>query len=76
MLYLNEHGVKVFINKYESFINKAYWNNYDLIIWKKNNNGFFSKKGIFNNSWGTADKIAVNNKGMWVLPKQYVKYFK
>jgi hypothetical protein len=76
MLHLNELGVNVFINKYQSLVNQAYWNNYDLIIWKKNQNGFFNVKGMFKNSWGTADKVSVNHNGMWVLPKQYVKYFK
>jgi hypothetical protein len=76
MLHLNERGVNVFINKYKSFTNEAYWNNYDLIIWKKNNNGFFNIKGMFNKAWGIADTVSVDNKGMWVLPKQYVKYFK
>jgi len=76
MLHLNERGVDVFINKYKSITNDAYWNNYDLIIWKKNNNAFCNIKGIFNKTWGMADKVSVDNKGMWVLPKQYVKYFK
>ena len=76
MLYLNERGINIFINKYKSLVNEAHWNNYDLIIWKKNYNGFFSINGMFKNTWGVADKVSVNNEGMWVLPKQYVKYFK
>jgi hypothetical protein len=76
MVHLNELGVNVFINKYKSLSNQAYWNNYDLIIWKKNHNGFFNVKGMFKDSWGISDKVSVNNNGMWVLPKQYVKHFK
>ena len=76
MIHLNENGVDVFINRYNTVVNKAYWNNYDLIIWKKNHNGFFNINGLFNKAWGVADKVSVDNKGMWVLPKQYVKYFK
>ena len=75
MIYLNERGVDVFINKYQSLTKKAYWDNYDLIIWKKNHNGFFNVKGLFKNSWGIADTVSINKKGMWVLPKYYVKYF-
>jgi hypothetical protein len=27
-------------------------------------------------AWGVAEKFSVSNKGTWVLPKKYVKYFK
>lgn len=54
-----------------------YWDNYDLVIWKKDNSGYTSKKGMFRkNSWGIADRVSVSNQGIWKLPKQYVKYFK
>ena len=76
MIYLNEHGVNIFINKYKSKKQFAFWNNYQLIIWQKNYNGYFNIKGLFKNSWGIADKININKTGMWVLPKKYVKYFK
>ena len=77
MLHLNERGVDVFINKYKSDANDAYWDNYDLVVWKKDHNGFFNIKGMFRkNSWGTAIKFVVDNKGNWTLPTKYVKFFK
>ena len=54
-----------------------YWENYDLIIWRKDPSGYTNIKGLFrNDSWGTAEKISVNNCGVWELPNKYVKYFK
>lgn len=54
-----------------------YWDNYDLIIWKKDKTGFTNIKGIFRaNSWGTAERISVGNNGIWKLPIKYVKHFK
>lgn len=77
MLHLNERGVDVFINKYKSEKNDAYWDNYDLVIWKKDHSGFFNIKGMFRkNSWGTAIRFIVNKNGTWTIPKQYVKIFK
>jgi hypothetical protein len=77
MLYLNPLGVEVFIKKALSDNMDPYWDNYDLVIWKKNNNGYTNKKGIFRkNAWGIADRVSINNQGIWKLPKQYVKYFK
>ena len=77
MLYLNPLGIEIFIKRSASNFVDAYWDNYDLVIWKKNNNGYTNKKGMFRkNSWGIADKVSINNQGMWKLPRQYVKYFK
>ena len=77
MLYLNPLGIEIFIKRSASNVVDAYWDNYDLVIWKKNNNGYTNKKGMFRkNSWGIADKVSINNQGMWKLPRQYVKYFK
>lgn len=77
MLHLNLLGVDVFIKKANSAKLNPYWENYDLIIWKKNNNGYTSQRGMFRkNSWGVADKVSVENNGVWKLPTQYVKYFK
>jgi hypothetical protein len=77
MLYLNPLGVEVFIRKSTSKTIDSFWDNYDLIIWKKNINGYTNKKGMYRkNSWGIAEKFSVNNNGTWKLPKQYVKYFK
>ena len=75
MLNLTELGVEVFIKKAKNIV--PYWDNYDLIIWKKDISGYTSIKGIFkNNTWGTAEKISVNNQGTWKLPTKYVKHFK
>ena len=77
MLHLNLLGVDVFIKKANSAKLNPYWENYDLIIWKKNNNGYTNQRGMFRkNSWGVADRVPVENNGIWKLPTQYVKYFK
>ena len=77
MLHLNLLGVDVFIKKANSAKLNPYWENYDLIIWKKNNNGYTNQRGMFKkNSWGVADRVSVENNGIWKLPTQYVKYFK
>ena len=56
---------------------ESFWDNYDLVIWNKNNNGFTNIKGLFrNNSWGLVDKISINEQGIWKLSKKYVKYFR
>jgi hypothetical protein len=37
-----------------------FWNNYSLIIWKKNNSGYTNKKGLFRkNEWGSEQRRAV-----------------
>jgi hypothetical protein len=76
MLHLNLLGVEVFINRSKTKSQEAFWNNYDLIIWKKNAEGYNEKNGMFRNEWGMAEIITVNEKGIWKLPKKYVKYFK
>jgi len=77
MLHLNLLGVDVFIKKANSAKLNPYWENYDLIIWKKNYSGYTNQKGMFRkNSWGVADRVSVENNGVWKLPTQYVKYFK
>ena len=75
MLKLNELGVELFIKRANDI--SPYWDNYDLIIWKKDINGFTSIKGIFkNDTWGTAERISVSNTGTWKIPTKYVKHFK
>ena len=75
MLNLTEKGVEVFIKKASNI--EPYWDNYDLVIWKKDKSAYTNIKGMFrNNSWGMADRITVNNNGIWKLPKKYVKYLK
>jgi len=75
MLNLTKLGVEVFMKKAKNIV--PYWDNYDLIIWKKDINGFTNIKGIFKqDTWGTAERISVNNNGIWKLPTKYVKHFK
>jgi hypothetical protein len=77
MLNLNLQGVEIFIKKSQSEKINSFWENYDLLIWNKNTNGYTSKNGMFRmNSWGTAERITVNENGVWKLPIKYVKYFK
>jgi hypothetical protein len=76
MLNLNLRGVEIFINRSKTNTQEAFWNNYDLIIWNKNSSGYMNKNGMFRNKWGLAEKISVNEQGIWKLPKKYVKYFK
>lgn len=77
MLNLNLRGVEVFMKRIGSSRIESFWDNYDLLIWKKDINGYTRVDGMFrNDSWGTAERVAVNEKGIWKLPKKYVKYFK
>lgn len=65
------------MKRYTSNVQESFWDNYDLVIWNKNNNGFTNIKGLFrNNSWGLMDKISINDQGVWKLSKKYVKYFR
>jgi hypothetical protein len=75
VLKLNELGVDLFIKRAKNI--HPYWDNYDLIIWKKDSSGIFHKRGKYTkNSWGIAERISVGENGVWELPKKYVKYFK
>lgn len=75
MLNLNELGVQLFIKRAKDI--SPFWDNYDLVIWKKDSSGFTNKSGMFRkNSWGISKRIRINNIGVWELPKQYVKYFR
>lgn len=77
MLHLNLLGVDILIKKSKSSSTDSFWENYDLVIWHKNNGGFSDTQGMYrNNTWGIAERISVNNNGIWILPKKYVKYLK
>lgn len=77
MISLTQKGVDVFISRYKTASQNSYWENYDLVIWKKNINGYTSIKGSFqDNSWGISDRVSVNNQGIWKISSKYVKYFK
>ncbi len=77
MLNLTLEGVEVFMRRYNTSNQESYWDNYDLVIWKKDKNGFTSIKGLFRkDNWGVSEKISVDQNGMWRLPKKYVRHFK
>ena len=77
MLNLTLEGVEVFMRRYNTSSQESYWDNYDLVIWKKDKNGFTSIKGLFRkDNWGVSEKISVDQNGMWRLPKKYVRHFK
>ncbi len=77
MLNLTLEGVEVFMRRYNTSNQESYWDNYDLVIWKKDNNGFTNVRGLFRkDNWGVSEKISVDQNGMWRLPKKYVRHFK
>ena len=77
MLVLTELGVEVFKKRFNNSQQESFWDNYNLVIWKKNPGGYTDIKGMFrNDTWGMTDKVSVNDKGVWALSKKYVKYFK
>jgi hypothetical protein len=77
VLNLTLEGVEVFMRRYNTSNQESYWDNYDLVIWKKDNNGFTNVKGLFRkDNWGVSEKISVDQNGMWRLPKKYVRHFK
>ena len=77
MLHLYENGVEILKKRINTNNLDLYWNNYNLLVWNKDHNGFFSTDGAYrNNSWGIKKEFTVNKKGVWALPSKYVKYFK
>jgi hypothetical protein len=77
MLYLYENGVELLRKKANNNKLDMYWNNYNLVVWSKDQGGFFSINGAYrNSSWGIKKEFLVNEKGTWALPGKYVKYFK
>lgn len=77
MLHLYENGVEILRKKLNNKKFESYWNNYNFIVWKKDQGGFSSTKGVYrNNSWGIADEFSVSTEGTWDLPLKYVRYFK
>lgn len=76
MLNLTLKGVDVFIEKSLTKTQEAFWDNYNLVIWKKDNGGYTSLKGLYRkDQWGTAETISVDENGIWKLPLKYVKHF-
>jgi hypothetical protein len=77
MLNLTLKGVEVFIKRSKTKSQESYWENYDLLIWKQSAGGFTDVKGMFRkNQWGVAERISVNENGIWKLPVKYVRHFK
>jgi hypothetical protein len=77
LLNLTLKGVDIFIKRSQTNKQETYWNNYDLVIWKENSDGFYDQKGMFRkDTWGIAETISVDNNGIWKLPTKYVRYFK
>lgn len=77
LLHLTEKGVEIFIKRSRTKLQESFWNNYDLVIWKKDIGGYTDVKGMYReDAWGKAEKISVSREGIWKLPKRYVKYFK
>lgn len=77
MLNLTLKGVEVFIKRSTTKSQESYWENYDLLIWKQSAGGFTDIKGMFRkDQWGVAERISVNENGIWKLPTKYVKHFK
>ena len=77
MLYLTEKGVEIFIKRFQSKTQESFWNNYDLVIWKKDNGGYTSINGMYRqNAWGKVEKFSIGQEGIWKLSKKYVKHFK
>jgi hypothetical protein len=77
VLVLTPKGVDVFIKRFSSKDRQSYWDNYNLIIWKKNPTGFSNKNGLFkNNSWGISENFPISTDGTWKMSDKYVKYFK
>lgn len=77
MLHLYENGVEILRKKISNRNVETYWENYNFVIWKKDKGGYSNTKGVFRkNDWGIVDITPVSNKGTWVFPPKYVKYFK
>ncbi len=77
MIHLYENGVEILRKKIKNKNIDTYWENYNFIIWEKNNGGYSNTSGVFrNNSWGIVKTISVNEDGTWIIPLAYVRYFK
>jgi len=77
VLNLTLKGVEVFMKRSKTKSQESFWENYDLLIWKQSAGGFTDTKGMFRkNQWGVAERISVNENGIWKLPIKYVRHFK
>ena len=77
MINLNLLGAEVLSTRNLPDHIEFFWDNYDLIIWENNPNGYFNTKGMFRkNKWGITKRFSPNNNGIWKIPYKYVKYLK
>jgi hypothetical protein len=54
---------------YVQHTNNAWWENYDLIVWKQNPGAWSKKNGMMRNGkWGNALRIPVSKEGTWRMP--------
>ena len=56
MLNLNLQGVEIFIKKAQTEKINTFWENYDLLIWNKNINGYTAKTACFERIHGGRQK--------------------
>lgn len=50
----------------------AFWDGWNIVIWKPNPNGATNKKGMFRKGrWGIADRYSVKSDGTWRIPTKY-----
>ena len=62
---LNLEQAELFVNNNKS----AWWENYDIIVWKENPGAWSKKNGLMRNGkWGNASRIPVSNNGTWRIP--------
>jgi len=47
----------------------AFWDGWEVVIWKRNPRAFKRTDGMFRNGeWGTARRFVLNPSGKWRLP--------
>jgi hypothetical protein len=64
-VYLGYEAAHAYVSKTPG----AFWDQWDVVLWKKNPRGFRRTDGMFHNGqWGTARRVTVNSSGKWRLP--------
>ena len=59
-----------FVSKSKS----AFWDGWDIVVWKRNQNGTTNPRGMFRDgAWGIANRFPVTETGVWRLPDKYAK---
>ena len=50
----------------------AFWDGWDIVVWRRNPNGATNRKGMFRKGrWGIADRYSVKSDGTWRIPGKY-----